>query len=712
MYSIDWARLRSVVSEKEAWRPNKHAQHAAVAGLQTSGPASSSSPLSGAEAQVLQDPKAVADHALAAIRTCFRVQGTFNRVEGDHLEFLLRTNAYRDLGYSSFGDFVREELQMSSRTATRRIRLSRVSRESATLSSAVDKGLLSPCQALALRPVMESNDLNEWIEKAASLNVHELNGLVQSQASEASEAFSDVDGRMVTFGAPASAAYVWEHGMELARRVLGWQAPAYRCVEAVLAEATTELCALMPVTDTHPAVSGRASKSRGGAYASGSSSKALEDAKPVLQWTEQLKTLAESVAVAEGEMSSFQKFSDAGPKEAKHSLEVLRLHKRWERCLRILFVQILQDADSAGVIAFWGYRSITHFLIEELKVSERTAGRYMSEAWAFESNPALSHAYCSGRIGLGQAYLVNRVASSSTQAAFIRRAEAVTHLQFEREVLFLEKLSQFWPTLARRFQGPLPMELLEHGLREGLRELGWSAEKIEKQFGPVIAGDPALNPTIMGNLELLLESFALALEEWDMRVRDGVSMSDGADVVSATLASNGETREHELPATLASAMLAGGRRTTTISFWAPDPLIEEWNEAINTVQRRHGPLPIWAAAIFVLQIAVQEWERVDMARRPTEWKILERDGWRCQAPGCSARSRLEVHHIVYRSRGGSDLPDNLVTLCHAHHQHGIHGKGLRLEGAAPGELRWRLGTGKDFQGSKRMYGSQETLAIS
>lgn len=29
--------------------------------------------------------------------------------------------------------------------------------------------------------------------------------------------------------------------------------------------------------------------------------------------------------------------------------------------------------------------------------------------------------------------------------------------------------------------------------------------------------------------------------------------------------------------------------------------------------------------------------------------------------------RLDPHHVLRRSQGGQDTPDNLVTLCRAHH---------------------------------------------
>ena len=47
-------------------------------------------------------------------------------------------------------------------------------------------------------------------------------------------------------------------------------------------------------------------------------------------------------------------------------------------------------------------------------------------------------------------------------------------------------------------------------------------------------------------------------------------------------------------------------------------------------------------------------------------EVLERDGWRCQS--CGTMANLEVHHRKFRSKGGSDIEENLVTLCAACHE--------------------------------------------
>jgi 5-methylcytosine-specific restriction endonuclease McrA len=52
-------------------------------------------------------------------------------------------------------------------------------------------------------------------------------------------------------------------------------------------------------------------------------------------------------------------------------------------------------------------------------------------------------------------------------------------------------------------------------------------------------------------------------------------------------------------------------------------------------------------------------------------QVLERDGWRCQA--CGSMQRLQVHHLKFRSHSGSDVEQNLITLCAECHER-VHRK--------------------------------------
>src|SRR5262245_9574774 len=93
-----------------------------------------------------------------------------------------------------------------------------------------------------------------------------------------------------------------------------------------------------------------------------------------------------------------------------------------------------------------------------------------------------------------------------------------------------------------------------------------------------------------------------------------------------------------------------------------------------TKQRKRVPMQRRRA---LPRTAVRRWrlDTVPVSGRPAasrlEWQAIQsqvrsRAGWRCEA--CGRRGRLDVHHIIKRSRGGSDFDlDHLVALCRACH---------------------------------------------
>ncbi len=88
----------------------------------------------------------------------------------------------------------------------------------------------------------------------------------------------------------------------------------------------------------------------------------------------------------------------------------------------------------------------------------------------------------------------------------------------------------------------------------------------------------------------------------------------------------------------------------------------------------------WWPLMRVFHLARHAWRHAAkaMPRHPHQ-RVLERDRYTCQVPGCSQRA-VEVHHIDFRSHGGTDEVENLLCLCHSHHRHGVHEGRLRIHG--------------------------------
>ena len=125
-----------------------------------------------------------------------------------------------------------------------------------------------------------------------------------------------------------------------------------------------------------------------------------------------------------------------------------------------------------------------------------------------------------------------------------------------------------------------------------------------------------------------------------------------------------------------------------ISFRAPVSVVGLVRAAIAAFA---GPFEApWRGLERLLDHVTAEWSRGARHRDP----VFERDGWRCAVPGCGARRHLHDHHLVYRSRGGSNAQSNRVAICAWHHLHGIHAGRVRAWGEAPHAVRWQLGVGR------------------
>jgi hypothetical protein len=122
-----------------------------------------------------------------------------------------------------------------------------------------------------------------------------------------------------------------------------------------------------------------------------------------------------------------------------------------------------------------------------------------------------------------------------------------------------------------------------------------------------------------------------------------------------------------------------------VSFRGPASVVALFR---NAVAAFHAPLtPAWTGLVQLLAHAKVEWERQPRHRDP----VFARDGWRCTVPACSARRNLHDHHIRFRSQGGDNIRGNRVTICAAHHLHGIHAGRISAWGRAPEAIHWQLG---------------------
>jgi hypothetical protein len=93
-------------------------------------------------------------------------------------------------------------------------------------------------------------------------------------------------------------------------------------------------------------------------------------------------------------------------------------------------------------------------------------------------------------------------------------------------------------------------------------------------------------------------------------------------------------------------------------------------------------------AEMIGSLEAQDPERVRTTVTPrVRRQVLARDHYRCTVPGCRSARNLDLHHIEFRSYGGSNEISNLTTACSAHHK-SLHEGLLTIRGTAPHALEF------------------------
>jgi len=280
-----------------------------------------------------------------------------------------------------------------------------------------------------------------------------------------------------------------------------------------------------------------------------------------------------------------------------------------------------------------GFASLEDYAHGRFGLSPRRLYYLLALHRTLEALPRLQASFFEGRLTLRQAILVGSVATVRTEASWIERAAGVTLRRLEDEIALWRQLKDSRPQVWRRLDGgPIP---------------------------PGIALVPGTPPRLHASAPPDAVAFVRALEE--------------------------DAASEPLP-----------ERMVRIRMRAAPEVIAMWRDVVAWGRERGGGASLreWEVLALCLRDFFRTWDNAETRRQRRENPTLERDGWRCTAPGCRSMGsgRLHEHHVVFRSAGGAAKdPANLTTLCVGHHLGLLHEGKIRCSGQAPDDLRWEMG---------------------
>lgn len=558
---------------------------------------------------------------IAAART------PLERQVGRRIAALREARGYVDLGLSSMADYAIERLGMSERQAQRLARIARGLEELPLLREACDTSRLSISQLDALVGVATAETEAAWLERATALTVRGLREEIRQHKHAGTAAPpagdpTEEERVRVSFEAPPRVVAKWQAGLELFRKLEGHdRLPVAEAAEAFAAEWRSGL-AVQPEATPDDVEAARAGEVRG-RWQVRKGLEELTNRWDYLTWERiDFKAL-------------FVNWDRALPCDAHGLDRELRELRRLRQHLEALTGRILLTMARVGLFKPLYFTDIGHYAMERLGLGSSTAAELKSvERWLFEM-PTVARAYYRGELGLSKVKELVKVAPGPHEAAWLKRARAVTVRRLADDVRYARQMQALYEAdLIERpdgvlFLAPPPAQLTQAELQPSDRPFQTSARG----------------------------GFAEELKR------------DGAQRTVQTLA-----------------------RWGRISFSSEPAFASFWRESVAMCRAVEGrSLPEWACAERFVDAFFETWSATAPEEETLAQRVVARDGYRCTVPGCRNRSALQAHHVVWRSRGGSDEERNLTCACELCHLEGIHGGRIRVRGEAPHELVWELG---------------------
>ncbi len=296
-----------------------------------------------------------------------------------------------------------------------------------------------------------------------------------------------------------------------------------------------------------------------------------------------------------------------------------------------------------------GYGSLQQYAQQALGFSQAKTYQFLRLADALTELPKLREATASGEVGWTKARAVASVATPRTEARWVREASSSSRRQLEQQVKQVrqhvrQRVRQH--AVASNQQATLPM---------APPEVPAAVDEVPVSL--------TLRMTSLqrARFEAMVEK---ARKQGQAGSREELLLAALEDMVAGPAEHSDCTRVHSgTPYQIVIHKCVECGKMTVPTTAGERPLSRGEAEAVSCDAR-------------VLESGQRNRATIAPAVRR---EVLARDGHRCQMPGCRHTRFLEVHHKVPRAAGGSNRPENLITMCSSCHSL-VHEKKLDIAG--------------------------------
>jgi hypothetical protein len=320
-----------------------------------------------------------------------------------------------------------------------------------------------------------------------------------------------------------------------------------------------------------------------------------------------------------------------------------------------------------------GYATETQYARERLGISQSAFMARRLLGLRLEKLPGVASALGAGQLGVEAALQVVRVATASTEAAWVARARRRTIKLLREEVAAA--------LVAVRSSGevncppPLDAEMVAF---EALEQAVVSGRAFQLQ--PVDAGRAACpGGACLADVSRLAEPASKPRSVWRTMLGSLADWLDRAFQTSADAAAKGTNAVRSRGCGSSAGRVTLRLRMSRSSY--------AWWRGLEAQARAWLPRGMSWLRFLCLSLW-QAWQHL-LGSEVAYGHIYIRDRYRCTSPVCNRRD-VTPHHLRFRSAGGGEEDENLTSPCSWCHLLGVHGGRIRATGTAS-LIHWELG---------------------
>ena len=388
---------------------------------------------------------------------------------------------------------------------------------------------------------------------------------------------------------------------------------------------------------------------------------------------------------------------------SEHEQRCERVHRNLKRIVKArgaLDAQECAALREAQKLMIWrahGCASLVEYMERELGYTARSAVERLRVAKAIEEVPELGEAMNQGDLSFSGARELSRVITPETQQEWIGAAQELNVRQIE------EMVSGHKPG-DRPTDAPDPAlrtKVLRHEVRLSVAELERRARKALQR----------LRGSSVDDSDFMEACFKAVLDQCEQgrSTKAAARVVESCEKVAAPVVESGATAASAVAdsgAMAASGAAANEGPSATAPFVIGNRVLSEaeierllqprYQIAITRIENgkqgwQHGtksvllsPPELERAMCDCVDIGDIDGEPGRATRsipKRVKRHVLHRDGFCCRVPECTATANIDVHHILFVVNGGTNAPENLITLCEGHHL-AVHAGSLVIAGDA------------------------------